>query len=47
MVFNWHPFESYEGLFIESKQPGAYHCILSSDDELYGGHKRVTSESDY
>ena len=40
-AFNFHPVNSYEGYFVETKEKGEYQVILSTDDHCFGGHARV------
>lgn len=40
-VFNFHPSNSYADFFIGVDWPGRYKYILCTDDEAYGGFKRI------
>ncbi|EAY04501.1 starch branching enzyme, putative [Trichomonas vaginalis G3] len=48
-VFNFHSTFSYSDFEVGVSQPGDYKCILSSDDDWFGGHncidKNVTHTS--
>ncbi len=40
-VFNFHPMESYTGVFVPVPEKGSYRVALSTDDFCFGGHGRV------
>ena len=40
-AFNFHPFNSYDGRFIQVDEEGQYKVILSSDDYCFGGQGRI------
>ncbi len=40
-AFNFHPTESYENILVPIHQNTDYEVVLSTDDEAYGGWKRV------
>ncbi|MBO5323166.1 MAG: alpha amylase C-terminal domain-containing protein [Oscillospiraceae bacterium] len=40
-AFNFHPYQSYDGRFIEVDEEGEYKVILSSDDYCFGGQGRI------
>lgn len=46
-AFNFHPDKSYTDYKIGVEEPGRYRVVLDSDNELYGGHKRITSSVIY
>ncbi|GAX84832.1 hypothetical protein CEUSTIGMA_g12253.t1 [Chlamydomonas eustigma] len=45
-VFNYHPTNSYTDYRIGCKLPGSYKVVLSSDEEVFGGYRNVTKDSD-
>jgi 1,4-alpha-glucan branching enzyme len=45
-VFNFHPWNSYEGYRFDAP-PGAYRMILDSDSTRYGGHGRLDPEVEH
>ena len=46
-VFNFHPHQSFEGYQLPMPKAGQYKIVLSSDDELFGGHSRVDTQYVY
>lgn len=40
-VFNFHPTKSFNDYWIGIEWPGTYHYVLCTDDERYGGFKRI------
>ena len=40
-AFNFHPVNSYEGLFLPMPEKGEYEVQMSTDDYCYGGHGRI------
>lgn len=40
-VFNFSPFNDYEGLEVPTPEPGIFHVALDSDEERFGGRGRV------
>ena len=40
-AFNFHPWESYDGLEIPMEVPGEYTVVMSSDDYCFGGQGRI------
>ena len=40
-AFNFHPYQSYEGLFLPVEEEGSYQVIQSTDDYCYGGQGRI------
>ncbi|GFH32548.1 starch branching enzyme, partial [Haematococcus lacustris] len=46
MVFNFHPTNSYTDYKVGTLMKGPYKIVLSSDEEVFGGWKNVTKESD-
>ncbi|CAL5219263.1 g1061 [Coccomyxa viridis] len=40
-VFNFSPYNDYEGYKIGTPEPGRYKAIASSDDKQYGGQGRI------
>lgn len=40
-VFNFHASKSYTDYRVGVDVAGTYSVVLSSDDELFGGHKRI------
>jgi len=43
--FNFHPWRSYDGLFLPVSEEGTYQVILSTDDYCFGGHGRIFHQS--
>ena len=46
-VFNFHSNKSYPDYLIGCSFPGKYRIVLDSDDENFGGHKRLDPSVDY
>ena len=40
-AYNFHPVNSYEGLFLPMPEKGEYDVVMSTDDYCYGGHGRI------
>lgn len=40
-VFNFHPTQSFTDYSVGTNWAGTYQPVLSSDDELFGGHNRI------
>ena len=40
-VFNFHPTESYTGVFVPVPEQGSYRVVMSTDDFCFGGFGRV------
>ena len=40
-AFNFHPENSYEGMWVPVPEPGEYEVILSTDDYCFGGQGRI------
>ncbi|XP_059489512.1 1,4-alpha-glucan-branching enzyme [Neocloeon triangulifer] len=40
-VFNFHPIKSFTNYRLGVDLPGNYRVVLCTDDERYGGHKRI------
>ena len=40
-VFNFHPNQSFTDYKVGVEEAGSYRVVLSSDDEMFGGHKRI------
>ena len=40
-VFNFHPTESYTGVFVPVPEKGNYRVVLSTDDFCFGGFGRI------
>ncbi|XP_017469675.1 PREDICTED: 1,4-alpha-glucan-branching enzyme isoform X2 [Rhagoletis zephyria] len=40
-VFNFHPTQSFTGYRVGTNWAGTYQAVLSSDDDLFGGHNRI------
>ncbi len=45
-VFNFHPVNSYTDYRVGCLNPGTYKVALSSDEDVFGGWKNVTKDSD-
>ena len=39
--FNFHPTQSFSNYWVGVEWPGSYHYVLCTDDERYGGFKRI------
>ncbi|KAG0224661.1 1,4-alpha-glucan-branching enzyme GBE1 [Mortierella sp. GBAus27b] len=46
-IFNFHPSKSYTDYRISVSEPGKYKIILDSDEEKFGGHARVSHDSEF
>ncbi|KIH94990.1 1,4-alpha-glucan branching enzyme [Sporothrix brasiliensis 5110] len=44
-IFNFHPSSSFSDYRVGVEQAGTYKIVLSSDDEQFGGHKRINHET--
>ena len=44
-AFNFHPTNSYEGLFLPVPEQGTYRVIMTTDDYCYGGQGRIYHQS--
>jgi 1,4-alpha-glucan branching enzyme len=44
-AFNFHPVNSYDGLFLPMPEAGKYEVVLSSDDFCFGGQGRIYHET--
>ncbi|KAL1903665.1 alpha-1,4-glucan branching enzyme [Sporothrix stenoceras] len=44
-IFNFHPTSSFSDYRVGVEQAGTYKIVLSSDDEQFGGHSRVSHET--
>lgn len=40
-VFNFHPTRSFTGYKVGTSSSGIYQAVLSSDDDIFGGHNRI------
>ena len=40
-AYNFHPVNSYDGLFLPMPEKGEYDVVMSTDDYCYGGHGRI------
>ena len=40
-AFNFHPTESYDGMWLTMPEKGEYEVILSTDDFCFGGQGRI------
>lgn len=45
-VFNFHPTNSYTDYRVGCYHPGEYKVVLSSDEEVFGGYRNCTKDSD-
>jgi 1,4-alpha-glucan branching enzyme len=45
-VFNFHPTTSYTDYKVGCNNPGTYKLVLSSDEEVFGGWKNLSKETD-
>ena len=43
-AYNFHPYRSYEGLFLPLPE-GTYQVVLSTDDPAYGGQGRISHQT--
>eukprot|EP00878_Enallax_costatus_P000275 GHUV01000346.1.p1 GENE.GHUV01000346.1~~GHUV01000346.1.p1 ORF type:complete len:864 (+),score=177.11 GHUV01000346.1:148-2739(+) len=46
MVFNFHPTTSYTDYRVGCNNPGKYRLLLSSDEEVFGGFRNLSKETD-
>jgi 1,4-alpha-glucan branching enzyme len=46
-VFNLHPTQSQESVFVSCKKRGAYRAVFSSDKKSFGGYDRISDEYVY
>jgi len=46
-IFNFHGTKSFPDYKIGVEQPGKYKIVLDSDEEQFGGHKRLDHNVDY
>lgn len=46
-VFNFHPNKSFTDYRVAVEHPGVYKVVLDSDDEQFGGHKRIDHNVEY
>ncbi|WIA23688.1 hypothetical protein OEZ85_000382 [Tetradesmus obliquus] len=46
MVFNFHPTTSYTDYRVGCNNGGAYKLLLSSDEEVFGGWRNLSKETD-
>lgn len=46
MVFNFHPVQSYTDYRVGCNNPGPYRLVLSSDEEVFGGWRNLSKETD-
>ncbi len=46
-AFNFSPYNSYDGYFINTPSKGEYVPVLSTDDEAFGGFDRIATEITY
>lgn len=46
-VFNFHHTNSYTDYKVGVDQPGKYKIVLDSDEEKFGGHKRLDPNTEY
>ncbi len=44
-AFNFHPVNSYDGLWLTMPEAGDYQVIMSSDDYCFGGEGRIWHQS--
>ena len=40
-AFNFHPYQSYDGRFIQVDEEGQYKILMASDDYSFGGQGRI------
>jgi 1,4-alpha-glucan branching enzyme len=45
-VFNFHPTQSYSDYRVGCRLPGSYRLVLSSDEEVFGGYRNLSKDSD-
>ncbi len=46
-AFNFHPWQSYDGLFLPVGEPGEYEVALASDNSCFGGQERISNTQLY
>ncbi|XP_041365409.1 1,4-alpha-glucan-branching enzyme-like [Gigantopelta aegis] len=46
-IFNFHPTKSFTDYKIGVQVPGTYKIVLDSDEEKYGGHKRLDHNTEF
>ena len=46
-AFNFSPYNSYEGYWLTVPTAGKYRVIMSTDEERFGGHNRISQEYVY
>ncbi|EIE25420.1 starch branching enzyme [Coccomyxa subellipsoidea C-169] len=46
-VFNFSPFNSYEGYKVGTPEPGRYKAVLTSDDVEFGGRGRINHDTEH
>lgn len=46
-IFNFHPSSSYADYRVGVEEAGTYRVVINSDDELFGGHNRVSASTRY
>ena len=46
-AFNFHPVNSYDGLFVPVEDEGKYKVVLASDNYNFGGHGRIANDYIY
>ena len=46
-TFNFHPVNSYDGLFVPVEDEGEYKVVLASDNYNFGGHGRIANDYIY
>ena len=46
-VFNLHPTQSQESVFVSCKKRGSYRAVFSSDKKNFGGYDRISDEYVY
>ncbi|EFJ46288.1 1,4-alpha-glucan branching enzyme II, partial [Volvox carteri f. nagariensis] len=45
-VFNFHPTQSFMDYRVGCREAGPYKLVLSSDEEVFGGYRNITKETD-
>jgi len=46
-LFNFHPSESYSAFELPIHSDGSFQVVLDTDEERFGGHKRISREITY
>ena len=46
-VFNFSPYNDYEGLEVPTPEPGTYRVVLDSDEVAFGGQGRIGHDTDH